>query len=140
MKQILKGVLTMMCMVWVFMACRTPIHGTVESRTKNVDRQWTAKTDTVSERTADSVLVFVEHGDSIVRIIERIVHTREKVKVVKDTVVYYVQNDTVVKVAVAKEQASRSPPLRKLSLALLFITIVTVAIKLLTLKKHLNYD
>ena len=40
-----------------------------------------AKADSVALHTADSVLVLVERGDSLVRIIERTVHTREKVKV-----------------------------------------------------------
>ena len=92
MKQILKAVLTMMCVVLMTTACRTSSHSTVERRTQSVERQREAKADTVSEHTADSVLVYVERGDSIVRIIERKVHTREKLKVVRDTVVVYVQD------------------------------------------------
>jgi hypothetical protein len=91
----------------------------------------------MSEHTADSVLVYVERGDSIVRIIERKVHTREKVKVVRDTVVVYVQNDSIVKKEVVKEKTSRSPPRWKRILAILgLLVIVLVAVKLLTILKH----
>ena len=137
MKQILKAVLTMMCVVLMTTACRTSSHSTVERRTQSVERQREAKTDTVSEHTADSVLVYVERGDSIVRIIERKVHTREKLKVVRDTVVVYVQNDSIVKKEVVKEKTSRSPPRWKRILAILgLLVIVLVAVKLLTFLKH----
>ena len=137
MKQILKAVLTMMCVVLMTTACRTSSHSTVESRTQSVERQREAKADTVSEHTADSVLVYVERSDSIVRIIERKVHTREKVKVVRDTVVVYVQNDSIVKKEAVKEKTSRSPPRWKWTLAILgLIMIVIVAVKLLTFLKH----
>ena len=137
MKQILKAVLTMMCVVLMTTACRTSSHSTVERQTQSVERQREAKTDTVSEHTADSVLVYVERGDSIVRIIERKVHTREKVKVVRDTVVVYVQSDSIVKKEVVKEKTSRSPPRWKRTLAILgFLVIVLVAVKLLTILKH----
>ena len=137
MKQILKAVLMMGCMMTVFTACRTSSHSTVERTTASVERQREAKADTVSEHTADSVLVYVERGDSIVRIIERKVHTREKVKVVHDTCVVYVRNDSIVKEEVVKEKASRSPPRWKLTLAILgLIMIVLVAVKLLTILKH----
>ena len=137
MKQILKAVLTMMCAVLITTACRTSSHSTVERRTQSVERQREAKTDTMSEHTADSVLVYVERGDSIVRIIERKVHTREKLKVVRDTVVVYVQNDSIVKKEVVKEKTSRSPPRWKRILAILgLLVIVLVAVKLLTILKH----
>ena len=137
MKQILKAVLTMMCVVLMTTACRTSSHSTVARRTQSVERQKEAKADTVSEHTADSVLVYVERGDSIVRIIERKVHTREKVKVVRDTVVVYVQNDSIVKKEAVKEKTSRSPPRWKWTLAILgLIMIVIVAVKLLTFLKH----
>ena len=137
MKQILKAVLTMMCVVLMTTACRTSSHSTVERRTQSVERQREAKADTVSEHTADSVLVYVERGDSIVRIIERKVHTREKLKVVRDTVVVYVQNDSIVKKEVVKEKTSRSPPRWKWILAILgLLVIVLVAVKLLTILKH----
>lgn len=137
MKQILKAVLTMMCAVLITTACRTSSHSTVERRTQSVERQREAKADTMSEHTADSVLVYVERGDSIVRIIERKVHTREKLKVVRDTVVVYVQNDSIVKKEVVKEKTSRSPPRWKRTLAILgLLVIVLVAVKLLTILKH----
>ena len=137
MKQILKAVLTMMCMVLMTTACRTSSHSTVERRTQSVERQREAKADTMSEHTADSVLVYVERGDSIVRIIERKVHTREKLKVVRDTVVVYVQNDSIVTKEVVKEKTSRSPPRWKRILAILgLLVIVLVAVKLLTILKH----
>lgn len=137
MKQILKAVLTMMCAVLITTACRTSSHSTVESQTQSVERQREAKADTMSEHTADSVLVYVERGDSIVRIIERKVHTREKLKVVRDTVVVYVQNDSIVKKEVVKEKTSRSPPRWKRILAILgLLVIVLVAVKLLTILKH----
>ena len=137
MKQILKAVLTMMCVVLMTTACRTSSHSTVERRTQSVERQREAKADTVSEHTADSVLVYVERGDSIVRIIERKVHTREKLKVVRDTIVVYVQNDSIVEKEVVKEKTSRSPPRWKWTLAILgLLVIVLVAVKLLTILKH----
>lgn len=137
MKQILKAVLTMMCVVLMITACKTSNHSTVERRTTSVERQREAKADTMSEHTADSMLIYVERGDSIVRIIERKVHTREKLKVVRDTVVVYVQNDSIVKKEVVKEETSRSPPRRKWTLAILgLLVIVLVAVKLLTILKH----
>lgn len=135
MKQILKAVLTVMMALWLLSACRTT--STVERRTERVEKQRMAKADSVALHTADSVQVLVERGDSLVRIIERTVHTREKIKVVRDTVVVYVQNDTIVKKVTVKEKSSRSPPRWKRTLAILgLIMIVLVAIKLLTILKH----
>ena len=135
MKQILKAVLTVMMALWLLSACRTT--STVERRTERVEKQRMAKADSVALHTVDSVLVLVERGDSLVRIIERTVHTREKIKVVRDTVVVYVQNDTIVKKVTVKEKSSRSPPRWKRTLAILgLIMIVLVAIKLLTILKH----
>lgn len=141
MKQALKAILTMVCILLALAACRTSRHSTVERRTQNVERRWEAKADTMSEHTADSVLVYVERGDSMVRIIERKVHTREKVKVVRDTVVVYVQNDSIVKTETVKEKTARSPPHRKLYLALLglvTIAVLVVAVKYQTFKKLLK--
>ena len=135
MKQILKAVLTMMMALGLLPACRTA--STVERRTEHVENKRTAKADSVALHTADSVLVLVERGDSLVRIIERTVHTREKVKVVRDTVVVYVQNDSIVKKEAVKEKSTRSPPRWKRTLAILgLLVIVLVAIKLLTILKH----
>ena len=132
MKRILKAILTMVCMAWIAIACKTTSHCAVERKTQNVERQWEAKADTVSEHTADSVLVYVERGDSLVRIVERTVHTREKVKVVRDTVVIYARNDSIVKEDVVKEKAPRGPPRWKLYLVILglvSIVILCVAVK-----------
>ena len=116
-------------------ACRTT--STVERRTEHVEKQRMAKADSVALHTADSVLVLVERGDSLVRIIERTVHTREKVKVVRDTVVIHAQNDTIVKVESVREQAARSPPRWNWHLALGLLTIAAlVAVKFLTILKH----
>ena len=102
-----------------------------------MERQRMVKADSVALHTADSVLVLVERGDSLVRIIERTVHTREKVKVVRDTVVIHARNDTIVKVESVREKASRSPPRWHWLLALGLLTIAAlVAVKFLTLLKH----
>lgn len=128
MKLNLKLILTMACMAWTATACRTTSHSNVEQRTESVERQREAKADSVSEHTADSVFVWVERGDSIVRIIERKVHTRERVKVVRDTVVIYARNDTLVKVEAVRTKTARSPPHRKLYLALGLLTIALAAV------------
>ena len=140
MKKILKAILTMVCMAWIATACKTS-HSTVERNTQNVERQWEAKADTLSEHTADSVLVYVERGDSIVHIIERKVHTRDRLKVVRDTVVVYVQNDSIVKEEVVWEKTSRSPPHWKIHLVILgLVTIVILwgAVKSKTIKHLLQ--
>lgn len=135
MKQIVKVVLTMLCVAWLLAACRTT--STVEKFTAHVENQSKAKVDSVTQQTADSVLVLVEKNDSMVRIIERKVHTREKLKVVRDTIVVYVQNDSIVEKEVVKEKTSRSPPRWKWTLAILgLLVIVLVAVKLLTILKH----
>lgn len=135
MKQILNVVLTMMAALWLLSACRTT--STAERRTEHAERQRMAKADSVALHTADSVLVLVERGDSLVRIIERTVHTREKVKVVRDTVVINTRTDTIVKVEPVGEEASRSPPRWNWLLALGLLTIATLlAVKFLTFLKH----
>ncbi len=137
MKQTLNVVLTMVMALWLLSACRTT--NTVERRTESVEKQRMAKADSVALHTADSVLVLVERGDSLVRIIERTVHTREKIKVVRDTVVIQARNDTIVKVESIREKTSRSPPRWKLYLALGMATIAAiVAVKFLTILKHLK--
>ena len=135
MKQILNVALTMIVVLWLLSACRTT--NTVERRTEHVEKQRVAKADSVALHTADSVLVLLERGDSLVRIIERTVHTREKIKVVRDTVVIHARNDTIVKVESVREKTSRSPPRWKLYLALGLLTIAAlVAIKFVTILKH----
>lgn len=125
-KKNLKLILPMACMAWT--ACRTTSHSNAESRMQSVERRREATADSVSEHTADSVFVLVERGDSIVRIIERKVHTRERVKVVRDTVVVYARNDTLVRVEAVRVETARSPPRRRLYLALGVLTIAFVAV------------
>ena len=135
MKQILNVVLTMMAALGLITACRTT--STTERRTERVETQRMAKADSVALHTADSVLV--ERGDSLVRIIERTVHTREKVKVVRDTVVINARTDTVVRMASVREKASRSPPRWHWFLASVLLTVAAlVAAKFLTFLKHLK--
>ena len=137
MKQTLNVVLTMVMALWLLSACRTT--NTVERRTEHVENKRTATADSVALHTADSVLVLVERGDSLVRIIERTVHTREKVKVVRDTVVVYTRNDTTVMVEPNREKTSRSPPRRILHLALGLLTIVILmAVKFQIIKKTIK--
>lgn len=137
MKQILNVVLTMMAALGLITACRTT--STTERRTERVETQRMAKADSVALHTADSVLVLVERGDSLVRIIERTVHTREKVKVVRDTVVINARTDTVVRMASVREKASRSPPRWYWFLASVLLTVAAlVAAKFLTILKHLK--
>ena len=135
MKQTLYVVLTMIAALWLLSACRTT--STVERRTERVEKQRMAKADSVALHTADSVLVLVERGDSLIRIIERTVHTREKVKVVRDTVVINARTDTIVKVESVREKTARSPPRWNRFLALVLLTIATLlAVKFITLLKH----
>ena len=125
----------MIAALWLLSACRTT--STVERRTERVEKQRMAKADSVALHTADSVLVLVERGDSLIRIIERTVHTREKVKVVRDTVVINARTDTIVKVESVREKTARSPPRWNWFLALVLLTIATLlAVKFITLLKH----
>lgn len=135
MKKTLNVVLTVTVAFGLLSACRTT--GTVEKRAEYVETQRMAKADSVALHTADSVLVLVERGDSLVRIIERTVHTREKVKVVRDTVVVNARTDTIVKVESVREKTSRSPPRWNWLLALGLLTIAALlAVKFLTILKH----
>ena len=133
MKQIVKVVLMMLCVAWVLAACRTT--STVEKRTEHMENQRMTKVDSVTLQTADSVLVLVEKSDSMLRIIERTVKWREKVKVLKDTVRVYLSNDTIVKMESVTEKATRSPPRWKLYLAIGLLTTALVAVMLQTIKK-----
>ena len=136
MKQNLKTILTTTCVMLLFTTCRTLRYSNVERQTQNVGLQWEAKADTMSEHTADSVLVYVDRSDSILRILERKVHMREKLKVVRDTVVVYIRNDTIINKDVVKEQTSRSPPRWQRTLVILgLLSIALVAVKLLTILK-----
>lgn len=135
MKQIVKVILTMLCVAWLLASCRTT--STVEKRTERVENQSTAKVDSVTLQTADSVLVLVEKNDSMVRIIERMVKWRESVKVQRDTMKVYLSNDTIIMKKSVTEKTTRSPPRWKRTLAILgLLVIVLVAVKLLTILKH----
>lgn len=134
MKQIVKVVLTMLCVAWLLAACRTT--STVEKRAERVENRSTAKVDSVTLQTADSVLVLVEKSDSLVRIVERTVKWRERVKVQRDTVKVYLSNDTIIKKESVTEKTTRSPPRWKLYLALGLLTTALVAVMLQTIKKH----
>lgn len=134
MKRIVKVVLTMLCVAWLLAACRTT--NTVETRTEHVENLSTAKVDSVTLQTADSVLVLVEKNDSIVRIVERTVKWRERVKVQRDTVRVYLSNDTIIMKESVTENIIRSPPRWKLYLALGLLTTALVAVMLQTIKKH----
>lgn len=136
MKQILTFLLTMVCMAGMTMSCRSLSHNTVELRTYDTERQRETTADSTGVHTADSVFVLVERGDSVVRIIEKEVHVREKVKVVKDTVIVFSKTDSIVKTEPAKDEMSHSPPRWKLYLALTLLTIALVAVILQTIKKH----
>lgn len=134
MKQIVKVILTMLCVAWLLASC--PTTNTVEKRTERVENQRKTKVDSVTLQTADSVLVLVEKSDSNVRIIERTVKWREKVKVQRDTVRVYLSNDTIIMKESVTEKATRSPPRWKLYLALGLLTTAFVAVILQTIKKH----
>lgn len=134
MKQILVVILTMFCAGWMLVACRTT--STVETRTQSVENQRMTKVDSVTLQTADSVLVFVQKDDSMVRIVERTVKWREKVKVQRDTVRVYLSNDTIIKMESVQTQPTRSPPNWKLFLVSRLFMIALLAIAVLTIKKH----
>lgn len=138
MKQIQTFLLTMMCMAGITMSCRSLSHNTMKLRTYDTERQRKTTADSTGVHTADSVLVWVERGDSVVRIIEKEVHVREKVKVVKDTVFVFSKTDSIVKTESAQNETSHSPPHWKLYLALTLLTIALAAIILQTIKKHLH--
>lgn len=139
MKKMMKLNLAMVGAMWLLVACRSTSHSTVEQQTRNVERQWVAKADSLTEHVADSVLVFVEKADSnIVRIVERKVRTREKIKVIRDTVVVYVRNDTISKMEAVKEKAKRSPPHWDFLPALCLLTVALMAIMCLTFIKKLK--
>jgi len=139
MKQMMKAVLMTVGVLWLVAACRTT--RTVERRTEHVENRSMAKVDSVALQAADSVLVLVEKSDSMVRIVERTVKWRERVKVQRDTVRVYLSNDTVVKMESVTEKPSRSPPHWKLRLAILglaTIAIIVVAVKSKIIKHFLQ--
>ena len=80
-----------------------------------------AKADSLSEHKADSVFVFVRQTDSMLHLVKETTHWREKIKVVKDTVVVNVRSDTVYRTATEEQRTIRSPPSWKFSLALVLL-------------------
>ena len=134
MKQLLIVVLMMFCATWLLVACRTT--STVETRMQSVENQRMTKVDSMTLQTADSVLVLVEKNDSMVRIIERTVNWRERVKVQRDTVKVYLSNDTIIKMESVQTLPSRSPPNWKLFLVSRIVLIALLAIAVLIIKKH----
>jgi len=135
MKQILKSFLTVMWLAQVLMSCRTSDHLQVERSTQHVEHRREAAIDTVSEHSADTVYITVEKGDSSIRITERKVHWREKVRVQRDTVVVYARADTIVKTVSAKAQPPRSPTLLAPLLALVLILTAVMAVLVFTIKQ-----
>lgn len=137
-KELWKILLTVIGAAWLLVACRTT--KAVEKRVEHVESRRSATADSVELHTADTVMVFVERGDSIVRIIERRISTREKLKVVRDTVVIHARNDSIVKVEKVREQVSRSPPRWKLRLAILGLATIAIllAVKSKTIKHLLQ--
>ena len=80
-----------------------------------------AKADSLSEHKADSVFVFVRQTDSMLHLVKETTRWREKVKVVRDTVVVNVRSDTVYRTATEEQRTIRSPPSWKFSLALVLL-------------------
>ena len=139
MKQMMKTVLMTVGVLWLLAACRTT--RTAERCTEHVENRSMTMVDSLTLQAADSVLVLVEKSDSMVRIVERTVKWRERVKVQRDTVRVYLSNDTIVKVESVTEKPSRSPPrwkLRLVILGLVTIVILWVAVKSKTIKHLLQ--
>lgn len=134
MKQILIVVLMMFCVGWLLVACHTT--RTLESQMQHLENRQMMKVDSVTLQTADSVLVLVEKNDTMVRIIERTVNWRERVKVQRDTIRVYLSNDTIIKMETVQTQPSRSPPNWTLFLVSRIILIALLAIAVLIIKKH----
>lgn len=80
-----------------------------------------AKTDSLSEHKADSVFVLVHKTDSMLHLVKETTRWREKIKVVRDTVVVNVQADTVFVAKEVGKKTIRSPPSWKFSLALVLL-------------------
>ena len=127
----------MFCAGWLLEACHTT--RTVESQVQHVENQQMTKVDSVTLQTADSVLVLVEKNDTMVRIIERTVNWRERVKVQRDTVRIYLSNDTIIKSETVQAQPSRNSSNWKLFLISRMILIAILAIIVFItsiIKKH----
>lgn len=127
--------LAMLCVALIFTACKTS-ERISENRVSNEETFWQTETDSLIQRIADSVFVFVDRSDSMTHIIERTVHWREKVKVQKDTVVVCLRTDTLYTEKTVAEETQRSPPAGRYSLAVVIFMIALIAIVLLTIKKY----
>ena len=80
-----------------------------------------AKTDSLSEHKADSVFVLVRQTDSMLHLVKETTHWREKIKVVRDTVVVNVQADTVFVAKEVGKKTIRSPPSWNFFLAIILL-------------------
>ena len=95
-----------------------------QSLVSRLETSRSAKTDSLSEHKADSVFVFVRQTDSMLHLVKETTHWREKVKVVKDTVVVNVQADTVFVAKEVGKKTIRSPPSWKPLVLILLLTAV----------------
>ena len=120
----------------LFSACKSSTRLQNETA-RLVSRKETAMTermDSTAERMADSVFVLVHKTDSMLHLVKETTHWREKVKVVRDTVVVNVRSDTVCKTVTAEQRTIRSPPSWKFSLALILL-VTAVCCQVINPKK-----
>ena len=97
-----------------------------QSLVSRLETSRSAKTDSLSEHKADSVFVFVRQTDSMLHLVKETTHWREKIKVVKDTVVVNVQADTVFVAKEVGKKTIRSPPSWKHSLVLILLLTAVI--------------
>lgn len=124
------------CVMVLLAACRTPqLQSSMEVTTGRVERLLENKTDSVSLHTADTVFVLVERDDSTTRITVEQIHYRERIKVVRDTVVADIRTDSIRNDVAVVEQSDRSPPSSGFStVAILSLTAAIIAVIVLTIK------
>lgn len=129
------------CVLLLCPACRstTKLQSGVESRVEREETFVEAKVDSLIERVTDSVFVFVAKNDSMTHTLKETVRWKEKVKVVKDTVVVYVRTDTLNNAVEVVEKTNRSPPLRQPFLTMILWLTIATAIKCLIKKRKENY-
>lgn len=119
-----KPTLFLMTGCMLFSACKSSARLQKSETERLVSRLETsreAKTDSLSEHKADSVFVFVRQTDSMLHLVKETTHWREKIKVVKDTVVVNVQADTVFVAKEVGKKTIRSPPSWKFFLAIILL-------------------
>ena len=119
-----KPTLFLMTGCMLFSACKSSARLQKSETERLVSRLETsreAKTDSLSERKADSVFVLVRQTDSMLHLVKETTHWREKIKVVKDTVVVNVQADTVFVAKEVGKKTIRSPPSWKFFLAIILL-------------------